>query len=191
MFYDLWGITDITTLKNFIKRYSYYLNNIQKINDESKQYIINSILEQKTIKKEIKRTTLSPKQIQKVLKSPKIWKQIRKASHPFKPIYQNLKNDIYIPYGHEKYIEVVTTYLRYISCLFMDIYTLARMFKKFNVTSDHHPPEPLNIIYYAGTAHTINMSFMLQELGFKITEKSVPYNVSCTNIQSLKQPLFS
>ena len=191
MFYDLWGITDITTLKNFIKRYSYYLNNIQKINDESKQYIINSILAQKTIKKEIKRTTLSPQQIEKVLKSSKIWRIILKASHPFKPIYQNLKNDIYIPYGHEKYIEVVTTYLRYISCLFMDIYTLARMFKKFNVTFDHHPPEPLNIIYYAGTAHTINMSFMLQELGFKITEKSVTYNVSCTNIQSLKQPLFS
>ena len=67
------------------------------------------------------------------------------------------------------------------------------MFKKFNVKSDHHPPEPLNIIYYAGKQHTNFMSFMLQELGFRITNKSdpLPYMLSCTNIQSLKQPFFT
>ena len=113
-----------------------------------------------------------------------------------KPIYQKLKSDKkYIPYNFNvvRYIEDFTLYLRVISCLHMDIYTLTRMFKKFNVTFDHNPPEPLNIIYYAGRAHTTFMSFMLQESGFKITEQSirVPYTFSCTNIQSLKQPLFT
>ena len=113
-----------------------------------------------------------------------------------KPIYQKLKSDKkYIPYNFNvvRYIEDFTLYLRVISCLHMDIYTLTRMFKKFNVTSDNYPPEPLNIIYYAGKQHTNFMSFMLQELGFKIIEKSIPvtYTSSCTNIQSLKQPLFT
>lgn len=192
---DLWDIRDITTFKSFVNRYSSYLDNIQEINDESKQYIINSILENKTIKKEIKRTTLSPQQIEKALKSPKIWNIIQNSSRIMKPIYQKLKSDTYVPYNFNvaRDIDEFTIYLRNISCLHMDIYTLTRIFKKFNVTSEHHPPEPLNIIYYAGKQHTDFMSFMLKELGFKITEQSipVPYTFSCTNIQSLKQPLFS
>jgi hypothetical protein len=196
MLIDLWYITDITTFKYFINKHSYYLDNIQEINNESKQYIINSIFKNKTIKKEIKRTTLSPQQIEKALKSSKIWSTIQKSSRNIKPIYQKLKSDKkYIPYNYNiiRDIADLTIYLRNISCLHMDIYTLARMFKKFNVTSDHHPPKPLNIIYYAGQQHTNFMSFMLQELDFKITEQSipVPYTLSCTNIKSLKQPLFS
>ena len=112
-----------------------------------------------------------------------------------KPIYQKLKSDTYVPYNFSvgRDIDAFTIYLRDISCLHMDIYTLTRMFKQFNVTSDDHPPEPLNIIYYAGARHTQFMTFMLEEIGFRITEKSIPVpNVlSCTNIQSLKQPLFS
>lgn len=196
MLIDLWNIRDITTFKSFINRYSSYLDNIQEINDESKQYIINSILKNKTIRKEIKRTTLSPQQIEKALKSPKIWNTLQNSSRIMKPIYQQLKSDKkYIPYNSTfaKDITDFSIYLRDISCLHMDIYTLTRMVKKFNVTSDHHPPEPLNIIYYAGKQHTNFMSFMLQELGFKISEQSIPvtYISSCTNIQSLKQPLFS
>ena len=196
MLIDLWNIRDITTFKSFINRYSSYLDNIQEINDESKQYIINSILKNKTIRKEIKRTTLSHQQIEKALKSPKIWNTLQNSSRIMKPIYQQLKSDKkYIPYNSTfaKDITDFSIYLRDISCLHMDIYTLTRMVKKFNVTSDHHPPEPLNIIYYAGKQHTNFMSFMLQELGFKISEQSIPvtYISSCTNIQSLKQPLFS
>jgi len=195
MLIDLWRIKNITIFRSFIKKYSSYLDNIQEINDKSKQYIIDSVLKNKTIKKEIKRSTLSPQQIKKALNSPKIWKVIQKSSRIMKPTYQKLKsNKRYIPYFNiPEDIKEFSVYLRQIFCLHMDIYTLTRMFKKFNVTTDNHPPEPLNIIYYAGTQHTQFMSFMLEEIGFQIREQSIHVldTYSCTNIKSLRQPLFT
>tara|TARA_Y100000389_G_scaffold59633_1_gene55735 strand:+ start:2144 stop:3307 length:1164 start_codon:yes stop_codon:yes gene_type:complete len=192
MLIDLWEIKGSPlNLKIFIKKYKTIIYNIRIINIKSQQYIIDSIFENKTISKEIKRSTLSLHQFYKALKCPKIWDNIKKDS------YIMIKICRWLDYkSHsltERDISHFSYYLREIFILHMDIYTLARMFKKFNITYDHHPPKPLNIIYYAGTAHTKNMLFMLQELGFNITENSIPVTstLSCTNIQSLKQPLFS
>lgn len=196
MLIELWYIQDLDSLKLFIKTHQNFLDNIETINQKSQKYIINTILENKTIKKELERSSLSHKQINKAINSSQIWREIKNASYIMKPIYSKLKSDSkYIPYNFNisRDITDFTYYLRTISCLHMDIYTIARMFKKFNVTSDHHPPKPLNIIYYAGKQHTDFMTFMLQELGFQIKEKSIPipHLTSCVNIQSLKQPLFS
>lgn len=192
MLIDIWKIKGSPlNLKVFIKKYKTIIYNIRIINIKSQQYIIDSIFENKTISKEIKRSTLSLEQIYKALKCPKIWNNIKNKSYIMIKICRWLdhKSDSLT----ERDIFDFSYYLRTIFSLHMDIYTLARMFKKFNITYDHHPPKPLNIIYYAGTTHTKNMLFMLQELGFNTTEKSIPVTstLSCTNIQSLKQPLFS
>ena len=74
----------------------------------------------------------------------------------------------------------------------MDVYTVARMFKVFNVVkSEHYPIKPQNIIYYAGTGHTKPMARFLKELKFKRTEHSDNNILSCVSMKGIKQPLFS
>lgn len=74
----------------------------------------------------------------------------------------------------------------------MDVYAIARIFKKFNVKdSEFYPNEPRNIIYYAGTGHTMPMAGFLHSLGFKRTEYSNDEILSCVSMEGIRQPLFS
>lgn len=59
-----------------------------------------------------------------------------------------------------------------ITSIFMDAYTLARIFKKFNIKEDdrlNYPDEPTNIVIYAGNFHIYNyIKFLVKELDFEI-----------------------
>jgi hypothetical protein len=78
-----------------------------------------------------------------------------------------------------------------INATIMDIYTISRMFKVFDVkNSDHYPKEPHNIIYYAGNGHTRIINKFLKSIGFKRTEYSDQKILSCVNMKNIKQPLF-
>ena len=74
----------------------------------------------------------------------------------------------------------------------MDIYTLARMFKKHDVKNSYDPPYAKNIIVYAGAAHTKFYQRFLYENNFieKYHKEFTPFS-SCLDISDIKQPLFS
>lgn len=79
-----------------------------------------------------------------------------------------------------------------VSAVMMDVYTAARMFKKFKVkTNEQYPKEPYNIIYYAGTGHISPMARFLEQLKFRRTEHSDIGVLSCMSMKGIKQPLFS
>jgi hypothetical protein len=79
----------------------------------------------------------------------------------------------------------LSTYFFYMSVLTMDIYCLARVFKKFEVETDFQPKETHNIIIYAGDAHSkIYSEFIENELGHApvYNEGVVSAGYSCVHI---------
>lgn len=75
---------------------------------------------------------------------------------------------------------------------FMDIYLMARVFRKFKQIKYQNSKEPENIIIYVGDYHAQNYSNILKTLNFK-NEFSISRvdNNNCIDISKLKQPLFS
>ena len=67
----------------------------------------------------------------------------------------------------------------------MDIYTLARMFKKFDVKDAHQPDESHNILYYAGNAHSQNIRRFFNKLDdFKVIASV--NNFTCSQLRGNK-----
>ena len=101
--------------------------------------------------------------------------------------FGSLKNSESFPDGMNDVKEIFDM----INGISVDIYTIARMFKVFNVKeNEHYPKEPNNIVYYAGDGHTGPVEKFLKKIGFKRTEYSKFYD-SCTSMERIKQPLFS
>ena len=87
-----------------------------------------------------------------------------------------------------------------LNAILVDIYTLARMFKKFELNyskksrKTDEPEEPHNIIMYAGDKHSKRVRRFLHEtLEFDlISESKGDYNVDfCVDIRNFEQPFFS
>lgn len=86
-----------------------------------------------------------------------------------------------------------------INSIIMDAYTLARIFKEFNV-SNHliEPIKPQNIIIYAGDNHCENYREFFELIGLNLVEKSGEYygNINklkyknCLDMRNINQPLF-
>jgi hypothetical protein len=84
----------------------------------------------------------------------------------------------------ERFMTVVTS-------IIMDIYTISRMFKVFDVKkNEHYPLEPFNIIFYGGNAHTQSLMYFLYSIGFKLIENEYTNLISCLDMKKIKQPLF-
>lgn len=82
----------------------------------------------------------------------------------------------------------------------IDAYTLARMFKNFNIdrpsqpfnSSNDQPISPHNIIIYAGDAHSETYRrFLEEELDFELLAKNKARSLYCLNMDGIPQPLFS
>lgn len=192
----LWSIEDMKSLKKFIEIYSILIHNIKKISNVSKKAIIESIFETKIIKKEIERSSLSIVEVNRALNAPKLWEDLRKLSEVMTLYpYVRYAIDNSFPYSEvEGRVEGIKNYIRSIFAIHMDVYALARMFKRFNIKSDNHPVEARNIIYYAGSRHTVNMRYMLEELGFSVVERTKrkkDFPLSCVDMKGIKQPIFN
>ena len=86
---------------------------------------------------------------------------------------------------------IVVTNLTFES-IFMDIYLLARVFRKFNNEKYKNSKEPENIIIYVGDKHAQTYRKILNQLKFDNTFKSyAKQDEFCIDISKLKQPLFS
>ena len=96
----------------------------------------------------------------------------------------------------DKQIKIFTKYLNNILLAleipFMDVYLLARMFRKFKQIKYQNSNEPENIIIYVGNYHANNYRFILSKLNFKqefiTNSKSDEF---CIDINKLPQPLFT
>jgi hypothetical protein len=86
-----------------------------------------------------------------------------------------------------------------LNAILVDIYTLARMFKKFELNhttksrKTDEPEEPHNIIMYAGDGHSKRVRrFLYEILEFDLISESKGHNVDfCVDIRNFEQPFFS
>jgi hypothetical protein len=69
--------------------------------------------------------------------------------------------------------------------LTVELYTLGRMFKSNESGYNKH------VIVYTGFEHARNIFNILKKLGFSVTEESRMVSTRCTDISTLKRPLFS
>lgn len=145
------------------------------------------------------------------------------------PIFEYIKTNVLDIINNEKFIKEITEIINKIkntenieklidlyyslyskiippNSINLDIYTLSRIFKKFNVENKFMQPEkPKNIIFYGGSAHTYNIYKFLISNGFEEIEKTGNFfdvytdkwigtknkYEFCIDMKSIKQPLFS
>jgi len=95
-----------------------------------------------------------------------------------------------------KIINIPIVIIFFLVNIIMDIYTIARIYKKFSNKDklDRNTLKPIipkNIIIYAGSAHIDNYVYFFKNYdGFEIIEEV--HDISnCLNIKSIKQPFFS
>ena len=136
------------------------------------------IRENKLINKELDKIEY-PEIKEKILDfvEKKVVKEAKKDIIYFQTYVPDILNDVSSPY------EVLTAYKQINLCIFVpcarisDAYTLARMFKKFNMKElqekgyegdTDQPDEARNIIIYAGNAHSeLYRKFLEKKLGFE------------------------
>lgn len=92
------------------------------------------------------------------------------------------------------YNSIVDLYMIDIGTYYMDIYTIIRMFKKFN-NLENQPTRAHNILHYAGSAHTKNIYEFLLINGFEELERDsvgdFDSKSNCIQMENVLQPLFS
>ena len=95
-----------------------------------------------------------------------------------KPTYRKYKTTA-VTKTRLKSLELVGWYVKDLCTLEMDLYALARIFKRFNVPEGvEQPVEPYNILIYAGDHHADNQRRFLRTLpGFK--EIATRTNIRC------------
>lgn len=119
--------------------------------------------------------------------------------------YENGRYDFYklSDYDYLKFFGYILNFkyqLLLFNAILVDIYTLARMFKKFelnntkNIRKTDEPEEPHNIIMYSGDAHSENVRrFLHEKLEFDLISESKgdPRLDFCVDIRHFEQPFFS
>ena len=164
------------------------LSNIKSYSDMV-NFVIKDIKSNKIVLKEIEKSTISMEHITDyIIASLKVnTYDINHIKFWFKKL-KTTESQPNWPKGIDKVYEILSS----LNAVIMDVYTVTRMFKVFNVKeSESYPKEPRNIIYYAGDGHTVKISIFLKMLGFKRTENYKTDVKSCVSMEKTKQPLFS
>ena len=115
--------------------------------------------------------------------------------------FYQLSDDEYIKFLNE--LSIFKRTLTHLNSLLVDVYTLARIFKKFELNhttnsgttrKTDEPAEPHNIIMYAGNRHSDRVrSFLDETLEFDLISESKgdPEVDFCVDIRNFEQPFFS
>lgn len=89
----------------------------------------------------------------------------------------------------------LSRYMITIGALRIDIYTICRLFKKFNVESSNQPDEAYNSIIYTGNYHSNTYRNFLENTGFKLVDIQIQSenqpNNRCLDIDNIPQPFFT
>lgn len=104
-------------------------------------------------------------------------------------LYKNLSDTI-----ENDDLLILACILNVILEIYVDIYTIYRIFKKFESDKLKQPTEAHNIILYAGLLHSSNVAeFLIEKLNFEIIESENSTNLynNCIDMTNIKQPLFN
>jgi hypothetical protein len=168
--------------------------------EELRTYLIEKIVSSPLIEKEIRRSTLGINGVLNLLSYPIVWRNIEKNLYLFgeteeKKIFKKLRKSLKeiindeagVYYTRESILDV-KYYIIQIGSIFVDVYTICRIFKKFK-TGD----EPRNVIVYEGALHTERLKNFLLLLGFALVKAkhSNDEYQGCLSMSGVKQPLFS
>jgi len=177
------------------------INNFSNLNEEKlSNYIFEDLLQHNMIRKELNKTTIREKIIEfikkKILESVREVKETKKTTliylYKMIPVIKNLNEEDIKKYYN--YFVLFAGILLIILLIYIDIYTISRMFKNFDVKEYNQPRNAHNIIIYAGALHSGNIAeFLISELNFEIVENvnSIEEYKNCIDISEIKQPLFN
>lgn len=142
-------------------------------------------------KKEIERSLIPLEKFKELTKN--YFSKEKIYAFPIVPILKD-----YPPEG-DKNINIYRTYISYfivVLSFMVDLYTLARMFKKFKDDSKT-PSEPSTIIFYGGAFHQYDLMYMLEELGgeikfFGTTDSTLSKtdHIRCLDMKDIPQPIL-
>jgi hypothetical protein len=164
------------------------MSNIKSIDDLYK-IIYDDINNSELIKKELYKSDLDKKTIFKIYKTYFFYWFENKDIF-IEDIALFFKHINIIDISQEDVQQIIMD-LREIGIGIMDVYTISRMFKTFNVKEGVNQPEKQdNIIYYAGGAHTVEIEYFLNNLGFTEVSQTMSDHISCVDISPIKHPLF-
>lgn len=159
------------------------------------QYLIDQITLNPYLVKELNKSFLKDKIIKFGIEC------ILQHGHKHRPDILRVISLIFNPSTSNKRLKrsivSLVTYSIFINSCIVDMYTLARIFKKFNVGKSNQPISPRNIIIYAGDGHSRNCRKFLASIGSKeiahvgardsYTEKVAP---TCVDLSDFSMPFF-
>ena len=182
------------SVKDFVLKYKDVIEVLKKVKtvDDILKIIIDDINKDRLLEKEFRRSVLKKEDIIDFFVNNHVRKELKKMQvsiNFFSEWFKLLTISNNFPQG----IEIVNMILDISTASIMDVYTVSRMFKIFDVKkTEFYPREPRNIIYYGGNGHTVPMFKFLEKLGFSTIEKgNSDVLSSCINMKNIKQPLFS
>lgn len=168
--------------------------------DEYTNFWKKQLLQSSILEKEFLRTIL-PKAVLKDF----LEKEIIDAALRYRYIFQKYLKSWDTPEINLDMVLIGISHTVLINAFVMDMYTIARMFKKFK-NVENQPERPRNIILYAGDAHSTVCRKFLDHLGFETINKTAgviydpgvdnkywrnkPAYQNCVDISTFKQPFF-
>ena len=176
------------TLENFKIKHSNIIQKLKKIRKQKDliKLIKHEIEIHPLIQKELSKTQFPKKLISDIIIAGLgIDKSLLNKPKIVGRFFESLEWSKTFPPG----LSMVSKLLTSINALTMDVYSVARMFRLFDVKQSEHPESIDNIIYYAGNGHTMILEFILSKIGFKKVEQSKNWYQSCVNMEGI-QPLF-
>ena len=224
----IWSFLD-SSIKEY-NTYDYdilldYFNNLFPLSSVENRRMLKNVI------KSLLGININKYVLQEILKHPRIKKEIEKVDshirikilqffgsniniltsdkHMLDRIVRNIDNNhsILIDYddnmSKKDNIVLLTRLLRDIECLYVDIYTITRLFIKFNTNRENKkhnaPSSQNNIIIYTGNAHSENYRNFFKSLGelsynyvYHPTKKNVTYSSipNCLDMRNVPQPFF-
>ena len=188
-------------IKLFITKFYKEIYELSRIRSETQlyRYFWKKIISDQLIQKQINKSYLTYNQIKKIyLSHVKINLELD-LDIPKNFDYKDFGNWFYLLksfnyFNNLKTMNIIINIIKVFLAPIIDIYTLTRIFRSFDVPKNEQFPSQIhNIIIYAGDGHTGPLGQTLLSLGFNLTEQSKPTSriiESCTNMTGIYQPLF-
>ena len=170
-----------TEFHSFIKEFELLTTQLKLFNYLKKKFKTNSLL-----KKELKKSNLNQTELINEL----LYDLPTPEMYSFSQLLKKNKKSTYFKQDD---IYVILHWLMFIGTIFMDIYTLSRMFKTYDSKKclrNHHPQQSYNMIYYAGNYHTNLAKQYLLNTGFTCSKSITSTDLSCVDMSLITQPFF-
>lgn len=174
------------------KKIQNILGKLQGSYNEVLQYVKDSFKMNKHVQKEISRSYMGQeiqkfidREIDKMVSVDK-WRHIK--YYISKLLLDSASSDAIVEIAGKLGLIILN-----IAIIMVDVYTLSRVFKKFNVKNVNQPEEPTNIIIYAGNHHSKRYRKFLKNNGYnEILSSGLEHTFHrrCLDLRDIPQPFF-